>query len=113
MNRSRMILVVATVALVSAAIWIWEESPQLVDATHVRAESTAPVRQSSLPAPDHATVSEPAPTPTSSPQAEPAIAASDGNQSTTSVVVDPPSVDTPEPAERRFASGGRAESDLN
>jgi hypothetical protein len=113
MNQSRMILVVATVALVPAAIWIWHERPQLADATLVRAKPFAPVPELHLPAPDHGAASDLSPAPQSSPPAEPVIAASDGNQSTTSVVVDPPSVDTPEPAERRFASVGHAESDLN
>lgn len=113
MNQSRMILVVATVVLVSAAIWIWHEVPPLAVATRARAEPSAPAPESHPPATDHGAASELSPAPTSSPQAEPAIAASDGNQGTTSGVVDPPSVDTPEPAELRFASAGRAEADLN
>ena len=115
MNPWRMILAVVIVALGSAAVWAWHEESQQVDATPVRAESPTPVQQSALPALDHTAVSEPAPAlaPTSSPQAEPAPAASDSNQSTTSVVVDPPNVDTPEPAQRKFARGGRADSDQN
>ena len=115
MNPWRMILAVAIVALGSAAVWAWHEESQQLDATPVHAELPALAQQSPLPAPDHAAVSEPAPAfaPTSSPQAEPAPAVSDGNQSTTSVVVDPPNVDTPEPAQRKFARGGRADSDQN
>jgi hypothetical protein len=113
MNPWRMILAVVIVALGSAAIWAWHEGPQQTDATLVRAEPSAPVRESHLPAPDHAAVSEPAPAPTSSPQAEPAPAASDSNQAATSATVDPPNVDPPEPAQRKFARGGHADSDQN
>jgi hypothetical protein len=109
-NPWRMILAVTTVALVSAAIWLWHDGSQQADATVVRAEPNAPV-QSPLPAPDNGASSDPAPAPTSSPPTGPA--ASDGNQVTTSVVVDPPDVDTPEPAQRKFARGGRAEPDQN
>ena len=111
MKSWRMILAVTTVALVSAAIWAWHEGSEHADSTLVRTESHAPV-QSQLPASDHGATSAPAPT--SSPQPEPpAPAGSDVNQVTTSVVVDPPNVDTPEPAQRKFARGGRAEPDQN
>jgi hypothetical protein len=113
MNPWRMILAVVIVALGSAAIWAWHEGSQPADATLVRAESPAPVQQSLLQAPDHAAVSEPAPAPTPSPQAEPAPAASDGNQANTSASVESPNVDTPEPAQRKFARGGHADSDQN
>jgi cytoskeletal protein RodZ len=112
-NPWRLILSVVIVALGSAAIWAWHEGSQQADATLVRAESPAPVQQSPLPALDHAAVSETAPAPASSPQAEPAPAASDGNQFTTSAAVDPPDVDTPEPAQEKFARGGHADSDQN
>ena len=113
MNPWRMILAVVIVALGSVAIWTWHEGSQQADATLVRAASPAPVQQSSLPAPDRAAVSEPAPVPTSSPQAEPELDASDGNQATTSAAVDPPNVDTPEPAQEKFARGGHADSEQN
>jgi hypothetical protein len=115
MNQWRMILAVVIVALGSAAIWAWHEGSQPADATLVRAESPAPVQQSPFQAPAHAGVSEPAPAPapTPSPQAEPAPAASVGNQANTSASVDPPNVDTPEPAQRKFARSGHADSDQN
>jgi hypothetical protein len=113
MNPWRIILTVVMVALGSAAIWAWHEGSPPADATLVRAESPAPVQQSPLPAPDHAAVSEPAPAPTPSPQAEPAPATSVGNQANTSASVDPPNVDTPEPAQRKFARSGHADSDQN
>jgi hypothetical protein len=107
------ILPVVIVALGSAAIWAWHERSQQADATLVRAESPAPVQQLPLPAPDHAAVSEPAPAPTSSPQVEPAHAASDGNQAMTSAPVDSPNIDAPEPAQLKFAHGGHADTDQN
>jgi hypothetical protein len=113
MNPWRMILTVAIVALGSVAIWAWHEGSPPADATLVRAESPAPVQQSPFHAPDQAAVSEPAlaPAPTPSSQAEPAPAASDGNQANTSASVESPNVDTPEPAQRKFARGGHADSD--
>jgi cytoskeletal protein RodZ len=111
MNPWRMILAVVIVALGAAAIWTWHEGAQRADATLVRAESPAPVQQLTLQAPDHAAVSEPAPAPTSSPRAEPA--ASDGNQANTSATVEAPDIDTPEPAQLKFARGGHADSDQN
>jgi hypothetical protein len=115
MNPWRMILAVVIVALGSAAIWAWREASPPAAATLVRAESPAPVQQSPFQAPAHAAVSEPAPAPapTPSPQAEPAPAASDGNQANTNASVDPPNVDTPEPAQRKFARSGHADSDQN
>jgi hypothetical protein len=58
-------------------------------------------------------VSEPALATAFSPQAEPATAASDNNQVTTSAPVEPPNIDTPEPAQLKFARGGHADSDPN
>ena len=115
MNAWRMILIVAIVALGSAAIWTWHEGSQQADAALVRVESFVPIQESPLAGPDNAAMSDPAyaPAPTSSPQAEPAPAASDSNQVTTGATVDPPSVDTPEPAQEKFARGGHADSDQN
>jgi cytoskeletal protein RodZ len=113
MNPWRLILSVVIVALGSAAIWAWHEGSPTTEATLVRSESPAPVQLSSPLARDHTAVSEPAASPTSSPQAEPARAASDGGQETTNAAADPPSIDTPEAAQRKFARGGHAESDPN
>jgi hypothetical protein len=115
MNPWRMILAVVIVALGSAAVWAWHEGSPPADATLARAESPAPVQQSPLQAPVHAAVSEPAPAPAPAPssQAEPTPPASDGNQANTSASVDPPNVDTPEPAQRKFARSGHADSDQN
>jgi hypothetical protein len=113
MNPWRMSLAVVIVALGATAIWTWHEGAHQADATLVRAESPAPVQQLPLQAPDHAAVSEPAPAPTSSPRSEPAFAASDGDQANTSPTVELPDIDTPEPAQLKFARGGHADSDQN
>ena len=112
MMQWRMILAVLVVALGAAAIWAWQEGSQREDAL-VRAVPDTPVQQPQLPAADQAVVSDSSPAPASSPQAEPAPVASDGNQATTSAAVEPPNVDTPEPAQQKFARGGRAEPDQN
>ena len=109
----RIILAVVIVALGAAAFWAWQEGSQHGDATLAHAIPAAPVHQSQLPAPDQVVVSDSSPTPASVPQVEPAPVASDGNQATTSATVEPPSVDTPEPAQQKFARGGRAEPDQN
>jgi hypothetical protein len=111
MKPWRVILAVATVALVSAAIWAWQQGAKQADATLARSGSDAPVQQSPF-SPPHGVVSDPSPAPVSSTQVEAApAAAADVAQSETSAVVEPPSVDTPEPAERKFAHGGRTESE--
>ena len=104
MMQWRMILAVVIVALGATAIWAWQEGSQHGDATLARAVPSAP-KQPQLPAPDQAVVRDSS--------AEPAPVASDGNQVTTSAVVEPPNVDTPEPAQQKFARGGRAEPDQN
>jgi hypothetical protein len=113
MMQWRMILAVVIVALGAAAIWAWQEGSQRGDATLAHAVPAAPVQQPPLPAADQVVVSDSSPTPTSLPQAEPAPVASDGTQTTTSAAVEPPNVDTPEPAQQKFAGGGRAEPDQN
>jgi cytoskeletal protein RodZ len=113
MNQWRVIVAVTIVALGSGAIWVWHEGSQNTDATPAPAEASAPVQQSPVPIRDQSVASDAAPTRPVSPPAEPALAAPEDNRSTTSAAVEPPNVDTPEPAERKFASGGRAESEQN
>jgi hypothetical protein len=113
MMQWRMILAVVVVALGAAAIWAWQEGSQHEDATLAHAVPASPFQQPQLPSPNQAVVSDSSPTPASLPQAEPVPVASDGNQVTTSAAVEPPNVDTPEPAQQKFARGGRAEPDQN
>jgi hypothetical protein len=111
MNQWRVIVAVAIVALGSGAIWVWHEGSQNADTTP--AEASAPVQQSPVPVPDQSVASDATPAPQSSPPAQPASVAPEDNRSATSAAVEPTNVDTPEPAERKFASGGRSESDQN
>jgi cytoskeletal protein RodZ len=111
MNQRRVILAVAVVALGSGAIWVWHEGSANTDATPAPVDTPAPVQQSPVQAPDRSVASEVAPA--SAPPAEPASVAPEDNRSTTGAAVEPPNVDTPEPAARKFANGGRPESDQN
>jgi hypothetical protein len=113
MNQWRVIVAVAIVALGSGAIWVRHEGSQNAGATRTPAGASAPVQPSPVPVSDQSVASDIAAAPPSSPPVEAASAAPQDNQSTTSAAVEPPNVDTPEPAERKFASGGRAESDQN
>jgi hypothetical protein len=113
MSQWRVILAVLIVALGSGALWMWHEGPQSVDATPARAATAAPVQQSPVPVSDQIVASDVTPAAPSAPPAQPSPVPPEDNQSTTSAAVEPPNVDTPEPAERKFASGGRAESDQN
>ncbi len=112
MYKWRMILAVIIVGLGSAAIRTWHEGSQHPDATLARAETPAPlVQQSHLAATDQVAVSDVSSVP---PAAAPAPAASEGAPIATNVAVEPPPVvDTPEPAERKFAGGGHAQDDQN
>ena len=113
MNQWRVILAVVIVVLGSVAFWIRHEGSQSVDATPVPAEAAAPVQQSPVPVLDQSVASDATPAAQSSPPAQPASVPPEDNKSTTSAATEPPNVDTPEPAERKFASGGRADSDPN
>jgi hypothetical protein len=115
MDQRRVILTVVTVGLVSAAIWAWHERPDRTEAAPAPRQAFAPAQEAQLPPPVQSAPSDPAlavPPPT---QAEPASAAGapEVDQSSVSAHVDPPSVDTPEPAQQKFARGARAEPDQN
>jgi cytoskeletal protein RodZ len=113
MNQWRIIVAVAIVALGSGALWVWHEGSQNREATSVPAEASAPVQQLPVPVPGQSVASDATPASQSAPPAQPASVAPEDNKSTTSAAVEPPNVDTPEPAERKFANGGRSESDQN
>lgn len=116
MKQWRVILAVTIAALGTGAFWVWHEGPQTVDTMPASAASSAPIQQAPVaaPAPLVASDAAPDPAPPTAPPAEPAASVlPDNTQVTTNVAVEPPNVDTPEPAERKFAGGGRAESDRN
>ena len=112
MSQWRVILVVL-IALGSGALWMWHEGSLNVDATPARAEAAVPVEQPPVPESDRTVASDATPADPLSPPAQPAPVPPEDNQSTTSAAVEPPNVDAPEAPERKFARGGRADSDPN
>ena len=113
MNRWRTILAATIVAMVAAAAWVWHEGSGEGDATVAHTQPAAPVQQPALPTLAQGPVSDPAPAPASEPQAAPGSAQPEVNQATANVPAEPPNVDTPEPAQAKFARGGRADPDQN
>jgi hypothetical protein len=113
MNRWRTILAATIVAVVAAAAWVWHEGSGEEDATVAHTLPAAPVQQPALPTLAQGPVSDPAPAPASEPQAAPGSTQPEVNQATANVPAEPPNVDTPEPAQAKFARGGRADPDQN
>src|ERR1700733_10769902 len=111
MNRWRTILAATIVAMVAAAAWVWHERSGEGDARVAHTQPAAPVQQPALPTLAQGPVRNPPPAPPSEPQAAPASAHPEVNQATTNVAAEPANVDTPEPAQAKFARGGRADPD--
>jgi hypothetical protein len=112
MNQWRIILTLVIVALGAGAIWLWHEGSR--NTVAAAAGASAPVQQPQVAAADRAVVGDASTaTPPSTPAAESASSAPEDNHSKTNAAVEPPNVDTPEPAARKFANGGRPESDQN
>jgi hypothetical protein len=115
MNQRRMILGVIAVAVASAAIWAWRESSQRGDGAIASAQAPSRIQDAfHQPSSAPAGAREPVPPVGSSQQqtagapTQPA-AAPEANQNTASAQLEPANVDMPEPAERKFAHGGRAD----
>jgi hypothetical protein len=116
MNQRQLIVAAAAVGLVSAALWVWRDSANNSDTTQapLPAQKAAAPAQLSPPSAPVAASASSAPAPTTQPQqAEPAPAAPDVSQTAVSAPVEPANVDTPEPAERKFAQGGKPQPDQN
>lgn len=110
MNQWRTILVVMIV--VFAAVWASHEMSEHGGAPLARTQPSEPARPSPFSAPLAAAATESsAPAPVT-PPAQPATVVSDV-QDTTAVDLTPPNVDTPEPAQAKFARGGRTDPDQN
>jgi hypothetical protein len=113
MNQRGVILAVVTVGLVAAALWYWRGNADQTDVAMTPAKSTASMQDAfhgqSGPAPV-----EPAPA-SGTATSLAAAPASEAAPPPASVPVEPPqSVDTPEPAQRKFARGGKPdESEQN
>ena len=115
MNQRQVILTVVVVGLVSAALFAWHESADDADTTPAPAQASAPTQatQPPLPSDQVAASDATAPAPAAQPQAETTPAAPDVSQSAVSAPVEPPNVDTPEPAQRKFARGAQPQPDQN
>jgi hypothetical protein len=113
MNQRQVIVTVVVVGLMSAAIWTWHESSQQRDAALATAKPSAQFQDSfHNPSAAPAVASEPAPVAPPSTRLTPPPASPEANQRAVSpqAQVEPPNVDTPEPAERKFARGGRSDN---
>jgi hypothetical protein len=110
MKQQRMILGLATVALVGAGVWAWHGNSATPEATAAQSMATSPFRAVNVPVP-RTSAPESTPAVTPAPQAKVApTAADDSTQAAAAPVnAEPPSVDTPEPSQHKFAHGSRAE----
>lgn len=114
MNQRQVILTVVAVGLVSAALWAWHQSSNNPDATAAHSAAPTPANPFSPSSGRVAAASDAAaPAPAAPPQPQAAPAAPDVSQSTVSAPVEPPNVDTPEPAEQKFARGAHRQSEQN
>jgi hypothetical protein len=115
MKQLRIILAVSAVILGAAAVWAWQSEPPSAEPTVARAAPSAPLQQSPFPTPTNVVASDAATTPEPAPAAKPqeAPVVADIEPPATSSSVEPPNVDTPEPAQRKFARGGHGESNQN
>lgn len=115
MKQLRIILAVSIVILGAAAIWAWQSEPRPAEPTFARAAPSAPIQKSPFPTPASVAASDPAtavePAPAVKPEGAPVV--SDIEPPAASPPVEPPNVDTPEPAQQKFARGGHGESDQN
>jgi hypothetical protein len=111
MNQRQVIVSVVVVGLMSAAVWAWHVSAQQEDLARVPAKSSAPLRDAFYnPAAPAGSTALGAVTTTTPQPAAPALAAPEADKNLVSAQAQvPPDVDTPEPAERKFAHGVRAD----
>jgi hypothetical protein len=108
-----MILGLVAVAVVAAALWVWHEGSHEAHLALAPANVSAPIEDSiHQSAPALAPV-EPVP-PASPPERTAGVpttaaAVPDVGQNATAAQGEPPNVDTPEPAQRKFAHGATAD----
>src|SRR5215469_3960145 len=117
-NQRQVILAVVAVGLVSAALWVWRQTADNPDTPPAPAQAAAPPpaapfspTSSGVAASDSAAPA-PAPAPPAQPQTERAPAP-DVGQSAVTAPAEQPNVDSPEPAERKFARGAHRQSEQN
>lgn len=113
MKQRQVIVAVVVVGLLSAAIWVWHQSAQQQNAELATAKPSAQLQEAFHDPSTPAGSSEPAPASASAlTQRAPTRAAPEVDQGAVSAQAHaaPANVDTPEPAERKFARGGRADN---
>lgn len=110
MNQQRVILGLATLAVVGAGFWAWYGNSASPETTDTKSMSASPFRRMEGPA---APATQAAPEVTAEPQ--PAADDDDDDDNTQSAAApqsaEPPSVDAPEQAQRKFAHGSKAEAE--
>ena len=105
--KQQVIVGIVAVGLISVAAWLWQQRSRQLDAPPVAA--TVQTQQSAPPA--HTVAGPPV---SSVPTVARAVAAPQtvpeyDTQPAASEPIEPPNMDAAEPAERKFARGGRAE----
>lgn len=110
MNQQRVILGLATLAVVGSGVWAWYGNSPSPEASDAQSMNASPFRRVDAPTPQ---ATEVAPAVTAAPEpAEPAAPEDDSTQSAAAPEsVEPPSIDVPEPAQRKFAHGSKAEAE--
>jgi len=103
MNQRRVILAVMAVGLVAAALWYWRGSSNQANVPMTPTKGTASMQDAF-----HGPSSGAAPAASGSAMSAAAVPAPEVAPPPASAPAEPPqSVDTPEPAQRKFARGGK------
>lgn len=113
MRQGRTILIVALVGIGAAGTWAWQHrapSAQMKVASVSGSPEQPPPPPPAVPPPVSSEAASSAPA-TPQPPTPAAPVPPDNEQGETSVNTATPDVDTPEPAERKFARGARPASD--
>lgn len=115
MKQPRIILAGAILVAAAAGIWAWHENSQPAEPPLAHTDTSSFPAQPFQPSLNANSPSSPAPAPVAppSPPSQPPAVTPENAEAATGAAVEPPNVDMPEPAERKFAKGGHADSDQN
>src|SRR5579871_4641517 len=112
MNQQRVILGLATFAVVGAGVWAWYGNSASPEATDTKSMAASPFRRMDGPVSRSTQAAAPE---EAAAEPQPATAPADEDDSTEPAAapqsVEPPSVDAPEEAQRKFAHGSKAEAE--
>ena len=111
MNQQRVILGLATLAVVGAGVWAWYADSASPEATNAQLMNASPFRRVDTPPAPQVTEAAPAVTAVPQPEAPPATDDDSTQSAAAPVSAEPPSMDEPEPAQRKFAHGSKAEAE--